>query len=73
MKLKHLYLIIAILGTIIPLSHFLPFLVEHRFDIGFFAEQMFGSQIASFFAWDVIISTLLAFPYARQLKVDRSK
>jgi hypothetical protein len=51
MKLKHLYLIIAILGTIIPSSHFLPFLVEHGFGIGLFAESH-GLFNAGFYAGD---------------------
>ena len=61
MRLKHLYLIIAIIGTAVPLSYFIRFLMEHGFQPGLFSDQMFGSRIASFFAWDVIISTLAVF------------
>ena len=58
MKLHHLYLIIVILGTVIPYLFFLQFLPENGLDLALFAEQMLGTEIATFFTWDVVISTL---------------
>jgi hypothetical protein len=58
MKLKHVYLLIAILGTFIPLYQFWEFIGMYGFNLGLFFEQMFANDIASFFAWDVIISTI---------------
>jgi len=58
MKLKYLYLLIAILGTFIPVYQFWEFLQVYGFDLNLFIKQMFANHIASCFAWDLIISTL---------------
>ena len=58
MKPKHLYLVLCVLGTILPWSWFLPFLREHGLDFRLFVQQLFASQISGFFAMDVIVSSL---------------
>jgi len=58
MKTRHIYLLIAIIGTVVPYYHFGQFLIENGLDIGEFFNQMLASPIASFFTWDVVISTL---------------
>ena len=57
-KSRHIYLLIALLGTIVPYYHFIQFLIENGLNTGIFLEQMLGTNISSFFAWDVILSTL---------------
>ena len=57
MKLKHLYLAIAIVGTIVPYYFFIGFLMEHGLNLNLMLDQMFVNGISSFFSWDVIIST----------------
>lgn len=52
-----LYLIAAILGTILPLSQFVPFLSMHGLDGKLFFEQLFQNQISAFFGMDVIVSS----------------
>ncbi len=73
MKLKYLYLFLAIAGTIIPYLPFIQFLREHGLNLSLFLEQMFANPIASFFAWDVIVSTLavltLVFTEGQRLKM----
>ena len=61
--MQWLYLIAAILGTILPLSHLLPFLSAHGLDLPLFFRQLFQTDISSFFGVDVIVSglTLLVF------------
>jgi hypothetical protein len=58
MNLKRLYLAIAILGTILPLYLFSQFLLENGVNFPLFLRHMMANDIASFFAWDVIISSL---------------
>jgi hypothetical protein len=73
MKLRHRYLIIAVLGTVVPYLFFLQFLLENGLDLVLFAEQMLGTEIAAFFTWDVVISTLavltLIFTEGRRLQM----
>lgn len=57
--MKRLYLIAAILGTALPLSQFIPFLVAHGFDMRLFFQQLFQNHASGFFAMDVIVSTFV--------------
>jgi hypothetical protein len=61
--MQWLYLIAAVLGTILPLSYFLPFLATHGLDLPLFFRQLFASDISSFFAMDVIVSALTLFAF----------
>jgi Terpene cyclase DEP1 len=57
--MKSLYLILFILGTVLPLSQFYVFFMQSGLDIPLFIEQLFANKISSFFAWDVIVSALV--------------
>ena len=61
--MQWLFLIAAILGTALPLSHLLPFLSAHGLDLPLFFRQLFQTDVSSFFGVDVIVSglTLLVF------------
>ena len=59
MKTKHLYLGLCLLGTILPLTAFIPFLSTHGLDLHAFVDQLFGTPVSSFFGWDVIVSSLV--------------
>lgn len=59
MRPKHLYLVLCVLGTVLPYSRFLPFVLEHGLDLRLFFEQLFSTPIGAFFGWDVIVSTLV--------------
>ncbi len=57
--MKRLYLIAAILGTILPLSQFIPFLMAHGLDLPLFFEQLFQNHVSGLFGMDVIVSSLV--------------
>lgn len=57
--MKNLYLLLAIVGTVLPLSQFYGFLTEFGLDFHSFFEQLFVNHISSFFAWDVLISAVV--------------
>ena len=57
MRPKHLYLALCVLGTLLPLSAFLPFLRTHGLDLAEFLAQLFATPVSSFFGWDVIVSS----------------
>jgi uncharacterized protein DUF2834 len=59
MKPKSLYLVLAIAGTVLPYSQFIPFLQEHGLDLRLFLDQLFVNRISGFFAWDVIVSSIV--------------
>lgn len=53
------YLILCILGTILPYSQFVPFLAKHGLNLQLFFEQLFINRISSFFGMDLIVSSLV--------------
>lgn len=61
MKPKSLYLIVCVVGTVLPYSQFVPFLGDHGLDLRLFCEQMFSNRIAGFFALDVLVSSVALF------------
>lgn len=61
--MKRVYLLLALLGAILPLSQLLPFLREHGLDMRLFVEQLFANRISSFFALDVIVSAVVLFAF----------
>jgi hypothetical protein len=48
-----------VVGTVLPLSQFLPFLREHGLNPGAFIGQLFATPVGAFFGWDVIVSSLV--------------
>ena len=56
--IQYLYLVLCLLGTILPYSQFLPFLAEHGFNVPLLIEQLFANRISGFFGFDVIISSV---------------
>ncbi len=57
--MQWLYLVAVILGTVLPLSQFIPFLTAHGFDIPLFFRQLFQNHVSGFFGIDVIVSSFV--------------
>lgn len=49
---------IAVAGMIVPLSSFLPWLIQHGLDAPRFVDELFGSRLGAFFAWDMVIAAV---------------
>lgn len=56
--MKLIYALLAVLGTIIPLYQFIPWLAENGLNIPLLFQQAFGSEIAAFAWFDVLISAI---------------
>jgi Terpene cyclase DEP1 len=61
--LTALYLLLCILGTVLPFSQFIPFLLENGLNINLFLEQLFVNRISSFFGIDLIVSVLVLLTF----------
>lgn len=57
--MQWVFLIAAILGTILPLSYLAPFLLAHGFDVPLLFRQLFQNNVSAFFGVDVIVSALV--------------
>lgn len=64
--MKWVYLIAAVVGTVLPLSQFAPFLAANGLDLPLFFRELFQSHVSAFFAMDVIVTSLVLwlFVYA---------
>jgi len=58
---KSVYLVLCILGAVLPYSQFVPWLMENGFNASLFVHQLFANRISAFFAWDVLISVVVGF------------
>ena len=57
--IQYLYLILCILGTVLPCSQFLPFLAEHGPNGSLLIKDLFANRISGFFGFDVIVSSVV--------------
>lgn len=73
MNLKTTFLILCVLGTLLPLSQFVPWVVKNGLDVPLFFQELFSTKIGGFFGMDVIVSAvvLLVFVFAegKRLKI----
>lgn len=63
MRPRNLYLLLCVVGTLLPYSQFIPFLRENGLDFRLFWEQLFSTRISAFFGWDVIVSSLVLWVF----------
>lgn len=56
--MQWIYLIIAVLGAVLPLSQLLPFLTTYGFDVPLLFRQLFQNHVSAFFGLDVIVSSV---------------
>ena len=69
--MKRLYLILAILGLVVPYYFFVSFLLAHGLNLGLLVEQLFANEISTFFAVVLIITALvfLLFSYTESRRL----
>jgi Terpene cyclase DEP1 len=66
MKLRHVYLLLAVIGLALPYSQFIPWIMEHHgLNIPLFIRDLFTNRISAFFAMDVIISAIVLISFVR--------
>lgn len=66
MKLRHLYLVLCVIGAILPYALFIPWLLDHGLDIPLFFAELFSTRVGGLFGLDVLASgvTLFVFIWA---------
>lgn len=58
------YLVLCILGLVLPYTQFVPWILQNGFEPSKFVSAMFSNRIASFFALDVIVSAGIVIVFA---------
>ena len=73
--MKILYLLLAILGAVLPVSQLVPFLTTHGLDLRLFFTFLFSNSVSGFFGMDVIVSSVVLwvflFSEGRRLGMQR--
>jgi len=59
MKPRYLYLILCVLGIVLPYSQFVPWISEHGLDPVLFFHELFANRIGGSFGMDVLISAIV--------------
>lgn len=59
--MKYFYLVLCVIGTLIPYAFFVPFLMQHGFAFGEFMVQIWANPVSRFFAADVVIASIVAW------------
>jgi hypothetical protein len=61
--MRWLYLCLAVLGTLLPYSQFLPWLAQHGLNVRLLFMQLFLGHVSAFFGLDAIVSALVLFVF----------
>lgn len=59
MTRRHLYLLLALVGFVVPYYFFISFLMTHGLNLRLFVAQLFATQISTFFATDFLIACVV--------------
>jgi hypothetical protein len=59
MRLRHLYLVLCVLGAILPGWKLLPWLMDHGLNLSLLCQELFATRIGAFFGLDVVISAVV--------------
>ena len=61
MNRKTIYLMLAVLGFLLPYSQFVPWLMTHGLDWRLFLQELHANRISAFFVMDVLMSAVTLF------------
>ena len=78
MPRKYAYLVLFVIGTVVPYLSFVPWVMDHGFDISRMVEELFANRISAFFGLDVVVSAIvlwvfIAFEGQRKAFVTRGR
>jgi hypothetical protein len=61
--IRYFYLALCVIGVVLPLSQFVPFVSEHGLDVSLFVRDLFANRISGFFGLDVIVSSFVLWTF----------
>jgi Terpene cyclase DEP1 len=74
MRLRHVYLLLFVIGTLLPLALFWPWFEANSLNLRLFFSELFSTSIGAFFGADVMISAVVLLIFAaaesRRVKMD---
>lgn len=70
--MRWVYLFLAVLGTVLPYSQFLPWLAQHGPNVRLLFTQLFLGHVSAFFGLDAIVSALVLLVFIFHERTRRS-
>ncbi len=61
--MKTIYSILCVLGIMLPLSQFVPWVAQHGLNIPLLLSEAFGSRISAFAWLDVLVSAVVVLAF----------
>jgi hypothetical protein len=65
MKPKRIYLLLCLLGAVLPYWYFVPWVSEHGLNLRLLFHELFANRISAFFGMDVIVSAIVLIVFMR--------
>ena len=66
MKLKTIYLVLCVLGLVLPYWQFVPWVLANGLNMALFFRQLFANRISGFFGMDVLVSAVALLVFTRR-------
>jgi hypothetical protein len=63
MRLKHLYLVLRAIGTVLPYTQFIPWMVQNGVNLPLLIDQTASSRLAAYGWLDVIVAAAALFVF----------
>jgi Ca2+/H+ antiporter len=64
--MRKLYLLLAIVGLVLPYYFFMSFLITNGLDLQLFFSQLFANNISTFFVVDLVITAIVFWVFLYQ-------
>jgi len=65
MNRKTIYLLLCLLGIVLPYWQFLPWVAANGLNLSLFLQQLFANRIGAFFGMDVLVSAAALLLFIR--------
>jgi hypothetical protein len=65
MSRKTIYVVLCVLGFVLPYSQFVPWVLENGLNMKLFFQQLFANRIGGFFGMDVFVSAVALIGFVR--------
>ena len=65
MKPKTIFLILCLLGALVPYWQFIPWVLQHGLNLSLFVRELFANRISAFFGMDVLVSAVTLVVFTR--------
>ena len=63
MRLRHVYLLLCVVGAALPYWKLVPWILDHGLNLSLLVQELFATRIGAFFGLDVIVSAFVLFVF----------